>query len=108
MTLALTRCQLALLLGSQRWLPPVLLYAILLGAGWFGGQQLGDSLGWCAAMLVPVCGWITRAATGMEPRPPVPCSPPWPARARSNWPAWRSPWASVRCWVRRASRSRRR
>ncbi|MEZ0067982.1 hypothetical protein ABIA32_003998 [Streptacidiphilus sp. MAP12-20] len=64
---ALLRYQLSLLLRSQRWLPPVLFYALLLVAGWFGGQQYGDSLGWCAGMLVPVCAWLTRTATSAEP-----------------------------------------
>lgn len=65
--LPLLRYQLSFLLRSQRWLPPVLLYAFLLVTGWFGGQQYGDSLGWCAGMLVPTCGWLTRTALALEP-----------------------------------------
>jgi hypothetical protein len=64
---SLLRYQLALLRRSQRWLPPVLLYALLLVPGWSGGQQYGDSPGWCAGMLVPVCGWLTWAALAAEP-----------------------------------------
>lgn len=63
----LIRYQLALQLRSQRWLPPVLLFAMLIVAGWFGGQQYGDSLGWCAAMLVPGVGWLTRTVLTGEP-----------------------------------------
>lgn len=63
----LVRYQLALLLRSQRWLPPVLLFALLIVAGQFGGQQYGDSLGWCAGMLVPCVGWLTRTVLTGEP-----------------------------------------
>jgi hypothetical protein len=64
---ALIRYQLALLLRSQRWLPPVLFFAVLIVAGVFGGQQYGDSLGWCAGMLVPGAGWLTRTVLSGEP-----------------------------------------
>ncbi|MEY9870989.1 hypothetical protein ABH931_000443 [Streptacidiphilus sp. MAP12-33] len=57
----------ALALRSQRRLPPLLCCAFLLLAGRVGGQQYGDSLGWCAAVLVPVCGWLTRAVLSAEP-----------------------------------------
>lgn len=63
----LIRYQLALLLRSQRWLPPVLLFALLIVAGSFGGQQYGDSLGWCAGMLVPGVAWLTRTVLTGEP-----------------------------------------
>ncbi|MFC1433255.1 ABC transporter [Streptacidiphilus sp. N1-3] len=63
----LIRYQLGLLLRSQRWLPPVLLFAMLIVAGQFGGQQYGDSLGWCAGMLVPCTGWLTRTVLTGEP-----------------------------------------
>ncbi|MES4833786.1 ABC transporter, partial [Streptomyces anthocyanicus] len=46
---ALLRYQTALLLRSQRWLPPVVLYAAALGIGVQGGQPVLDSLGWAAA-----------------------------------------------------------
>ena len=69
----LIRYQLALLLRSQRWLPPVLLFAFLIVAGQFGGQQYGDSLGWCAGMLVPCTGWLTRTVLTGEPGPARAC-----------------------------------
>ena len=69
----LTRYQFSLLLASQRWLPPVLLFALLIMAGWFGGQQYGDSLGWCAAMLVPASAYLTRTALTGEPGPARAC-----------------------------------
>ncbi|OSC46386.1 ABC transporter, partial [Streptomyces sp. 4F] len=46
---ALFRYQAALLLRSQRWLPPVVLYAAVLAVGVQGGQPVLDSLGWTAA-----------------------------------------------------------
>lgn len=64
---ALVRYQLALLLGAQRWLPPLILYAVLVGAGSVGGQPLGEALGWSAGVLVPAVGWLTRVAAGAEP-----------------------------------------
>ncbi|MHA6760415.1 hypothetical protein [Streptacidiphilus sp. PAMC 29251] len=69
----LIRYQLALLLRSQRWLPPVLLFGVLIVAGQFGGQQYGDSLGWCAGMLVPSVGWLTRTVLTGEPGPARAC-----------------------------------
>lgn len=69
----LIRYQLALLLRSQRWLPPVLLFVLLIVLGSFGGQQYGDSLGWCAAMLVPSCAWLTRTVLTGEPDPARAC-----------------------------------
>lgn len=67
MNARLLRYHAALALRSQRWLPPFLLFAFLLLAGRVGGQQYGDSLGWCAAVLVPVCAWLTRAVASAEP-----------------------------------------
>ena len=69
----LIRYQLALLLRSQRWLPPVLLFVLLIVLGSFGGQQYGDSLGWCAGMLVPACAWLTRTVLTGEPEPARAC-----------------------------------
>ncbi|MGC9381859.1 ABC transporter [Streptomyces sp. MH13] len=57
----------ALLLRSQRWLPPVVLYAAALGIGVQGGQPVLDSLGWAAAMLLPVAAWLVRICVTGEP-----------------------------------------
>ncbi|MEZ0093442.1 ABC transporter [Streptacidiphilus sp. EB129] len=80
---ALIRYQLALLLRSQRWLPPLLMFAMLITAGAFGGQQYGDSLGWCAGMLVPGAGWLTRTVLTGEPAAARAClaAPVGPRRA---------------------------
>ncbi|MGW0584453.1 ABC transporter, partial [Streptomyces sp. NPDC002920] len=61
------RYQTALLLRSQRWLPPFLLYAAFLGIGVQGGQPLLDSLGYSAAALLPVAAWLVRICVGNEP-----------------------------------------
>lgn len=64
---ALLRYQTALLLRSQRWLPPFLLYAVFLGVGVQGGQPLLDSLGYTAAFLLPVAAWLVRICVSNEP-----------------------------------------
>jgi hypothetical protein len=58
---ALLRYQAALLLRSQRWLPPFILYAAFLGIGVQGGQPVLDSLGYTAAALLPVAAWLVRS-----------------------------------------------
>ncbi|MEV7982235.1 ABC transporter [Streptomyces sp. NPDC086519] len=64
---ALLRYQTALLLRSQRWLPPVILYAVFLGVGVQGGQPVLDSLGYTAAALLPVAAWLVRICVTGEP-----------------------------------------
>ncbi|MEV4333010.1 ABC transporter [Streptomyces sp. NPDC049597] len=64
---ALFGYQAALLLRSQRWLPPVLLYAITLAVGVQGGRPVLDSLGWTAAALLPVTAWLVRVCATQEP-----------------------------------------
>ncbi|MGC0412767.1 hypothetical protein RKD32_005687 [Streptomyces sp. SAI-195] len=64
---ALLRYQTSLLLRSQRWLPPVVLYAAALGIGVQGGQPVLDSLGWAAAVLLPVAAWLVRICVTSEP-----------------------------------------
>lgn len=64
---ALLRYQIALLARSQRWLPPVLLYAAFMGIGLQGGQPLLDSLGYGAAALLPVAAWLVRICVTGEP-----------------------------------------
>ncbi|MEV4046512.1 ABC transporter [Streptomyces sp. NPDC049744] len=64
---ALLRYQTSLLLRSQRWLPPVVLYAAALGIGVQGGQPVLDSLGWAAAVLLPVAAWLVRICATSEP-----------------------------------------
>ncbi|MEV7684165.1 ABC transporter [Streptomyces sp. NPDC088341] len=64
---ALLRYQTALLLRSQRWLPPVLLYGIFLVVGVRAGEPILDSLGYTAAALLPVTAWLVRICVTQEP-----------------------------------------
>jgi len=64
---ALLRYQAALLVRSQRWLPPFILYAVFLGVGVQGGQPVLDSLGYTAAALLPVAAWLVRVCVTGEP-----------------------------------------
>ncbi|MFI5628455.1 ABC transporter [Streptomyces sp. NPDC051664] len=64
---ALLRYQAALLLRSQRWLAPVLLYAVFLAVGVRSGQPVLDSLGYAAAALLPVTAWLVQLCATQEP-----------------------------------------
>ncbi|MDI3419291.1 ABC transporter [Streptomyces luteolus] len=64
---ALVRYQSALLLRSQRWLPPVLLYAVLVAVGARAGDPVLDSLGYASAALLPVAAWLARICATQEP-----------------------------------------
>jgi hypothetical protein len=68
--IALIRFQTGLLLRSNRWLGPLLIYAVFVlfsGIGGSGGQPLNDGLDWSDALLVPSVAWLTRSALTMEP-----------------------------------------
>ncbi|SFX96414.1 ABC transporter [Streptomyces atratus] len=64
---ALLRYQTALLVRSQRWLAPVLLYAAFVGVGVQWGQPVLDSLGYAAAGLLPVTAWLVQLCVSQEP-----------------------------------------
>ncbi|MEV0319411.1 ABC transporter [Streptomyces sp. NPDC050658] len=64
---ALLHYQSALLLRSQRWLAPVILYAVFLAVGVQGGQPILDSLAYAAAALLPVAAWLVRICVTNEP-----------------------------------------
>ncbi|MGW0935669.1 ABC transporter [Streptomyces sp. NPDC002666] len=64
---ALIHYQTALLLRSQRWLAPVLLYVAFLAVGVRSGQPVLDSLGYSAAGLLPVTAWLVRVCVTQEP-----------------------------------------
>ena len=64
---ALLRYQADLLVRSQRWLPPFILYAVFLGVGVQSGQPVLDSLGYTAAALLPVAAWLVRICVTNEP-----------------------------------------
>ncbi|MFH9870058.1 ABC transporter [Streptomyces lydicus] len=65
--IALLRYQAALLIGSHRWLPPVILYAAFLAVGVQSGAPILDAFGWAAAGLLPVAVWLTRVCVTNEP-----------------------------------------
>ncbi|MEV0372206.1 ABC transporter [Streptomyces sp. NPDC050636] len=65
--IALLRYQTALLVGSHRWLPPVILYAAYLAVGVQTGGPILDSYGFASAGLLPVAVWLTRICVTNEP-----------------------------------------
>ncbi|MGW6392872.1 ABC transporter [Streptomyces sp. NPDC055103] len=64
---ALLRYQSALLLRSQRWLAPLLLYAAFLAVGVRAGEPVLGALGFAAAGLLPVTAWCVRICLTQEP-----------------------------------------
>ncbi|MGW5102506.1 hypothetical protein [Streptomyces sp. NPDC004100] len=65
---ALLQYQTALLLRSQRWLPPVLFYLGLLAISLGSQSTLGSQLGWNAAALVPARACLAAAAGPRRPQ----------------------------------------
>ncbi|MCX4984165.1 ABC transporter [Streptomyces sp. NBC_00572] len=64
---ALLSYQTGLLLRSQRWLAPLLLYAAFLGVGVNVGEPVLGALGFTAAALLPVTAWTVRICLTQEP-----------------------------------------
>jgi hypothetical protein len=66
---ALLRYQAANLFRSQRWIFPLIAYALLISVGGAGsgGQSVSDGLDWSAAILVPVMALLTRSMLTAEP-----------------------------------------
>ncbi|MBB4985074.1 ABC transporter [Streptomyces nymphaeiformis] len=64
---ALLRYQSGLLLRSQRWLAPLLLYAAFIGVGVQAGEPVLGALGFSAAALLPVAAWSVRICLTQEP-----------------------------------------
>ncbi|GAA0467608.1 ABC transporter [Streptomyces sp. NPDC046215] len=64
---ALLRYQAALLLRSHRWLPPLILYGVLLVVGVRVNEPVLDSFGYAAAALLPVAAWLVRVCVTNEP-----------------------------------------
>ncbi|MEU9111612.1 ABC transporter [Streptomyces sp. NPDC048483] len=64
---ALLRYQAALLIGSHRWLPPVILYAAFVAVGIQTGGPILDSYGMAGAGLLPIAVWLTRICVTNEP-----------------------------------------
>ncbi|MGW0537300.1 ABC transporter [Streptomyces sp. NPDC003032] len=71
---ALLHYHVALLARSQRWLAPVILYAVFLAVGVQSGQPILDSLAYAAAALLPVAAWLVRICTNNEPPAARSCS----------------------------------
>lgn len=66
-TASVVRYHATLFAGSQRWLPPALLYGIALAIDSAGGDTAADAFAYSAAFLVPVCAWLTRSMLTTEP-----------------------------------------
>jgi hypothetical protein len=64
---ALLGYQGALLVRSHRWLPPLLGYGAVMAIGVTGGQAVLSSLGYAAALLLPVTAWLVRVCVRGEP-----------------------------------------
>lgn len=71
---ALLGYQTELLVRSQRWLPPLVLFAACLAIGVQWGQPVLDGLGYTAAALLPVTAWLVRICVGAEPPAARHCS----------------------------------
>ncbi|MGW3012206.1 ABC transporter [Streptomyces sp. NPDC001219] len=65
--IALLRYQTALLIGSYRWLPPVILFAAWLAIGVESGGPILDAFGYAAGGLLPTAVWLTRVCVTNEP-----------------------------------------
>jgi ABC-type Mn2+/Zn2+ transport system ATPase subunit len=64
---ALLRYQAALLARSHRWLPPLLGYGAVMAVGVGGGDPVLGSMGYAAALLLPVTAWLVRVCVRAEP-----------------------------------------
>ncbi|MFG2824359.1 ATP-binding cassette domain-containing protein [Kitasatospora sp. NPDC048365] len=64
---ALVAYYVELLLRSQRWLPPVLAYVLLLVVGMSAGEEAFGALAFSGAVLVPVAAWLVRCTVTAEP-----------------------------------------
>ena len=64
---ALLGYQGALFVRSHRWLPPLLGYGAVMAVGVTSGQPVLSSLGYAAALLLPVTAWLVRVCVRGEP-----------------------------------------
>ncbi|MFG2139789.1 ABC transporter [Streptomyces sp. NPDC048650] len=71
---ALLRYQAALLIGSHRWLPPIILYAAYLAVCIEAGGPVLDGFGVAAGGLLPLAVWLTRICVTNEPPAARSCS----------------------------------
>ncbi|WP_394814933.1 ABC transporter [Streptomyces millisiae] len=80
--LALVRYRLALVSRSHRWLPPLLLHAMLLFVGVRADEPVLDSLGLAAAAALPTAAWLVRVGVAAEPPAARACAVAAAGRAR--------------------------
>lgn len=97
---ALLRYQTALLVRSQRWLAPVLLYAAFIAVGVQWGQPVLDSLGYTAAGLLPVTAWLVQLCAARSRPPPAPSPPRRRDRRGRTWRRCSPGSAAPDCWAR--------
>ncbi len=101
---ALLHYQLALLARSQRWLAPVILYAVFLAVGVQSGQPVLDSLAYAAAAAAGAA-WLVRICASNEPPAARTCSASAPGPARAHLAALLAAFLAAR--ARRPGRARR-
>lgn len=64
---AVARYYAVLLARTQRWLPPVLCYGVMLAIDSANGDTTADAFAYSAAFLLPVSAWFTRSVLTVEP-----------------------------------------
>lgn len=81
---AVARYYAVLLAHSQRWLPPVLFYGVVLAIDSAGGDTTSDAFAYSGAFLLPVSAWLARAILTAEPEEAaaITATAVGPARAR--------------------------
>lgn len=81
---AVARYYAVLLARTQRWLPPVLCYGVMLAIDSANGDTTADAFAYSAAFLLPVSAWFTRSILTVEPAEAaaITATASGPARAR--------------------------
>lgn len=81
---AVARYYTVLLARTQRWLPPVLCYGVMLAIDSANGDTSADAFAYSAAFLLPVTAWFTRSVLTAEPpeAAAITATAAGPARAR--------------------------
>ncbi|TDQ55124.1 ABC transporter [Actinorugispora endophytica] len=64
---ALIGYRLDLVLRSYRWVPPLLLWAVVVAIGSMPGQPLTEALAYNSAALLPAAAWLARVCLLAEP-----------------------------------------
>lgn len=81
---AVARYYAVLFARTQRWLPPVLCYGVMLAIDSANGDTTADAFAYSAAFLLPVSAWFTRSVLTAEPpeAAAITATAAGPARAR--------------------------